>query len=173
MNNRAASNQPSYAGRAAVPSATMQNPMLCCRGHQRTFPPSDDSFIIQLSEQLSAVATFIFPVGDIKFSCVGEGREFHLLHNEVMCHQTRLLAFQVEAMNRVFVISNIYSHPLVPKDEILKGHQIVSFAGTPVRNVHSKTIGTVCAIDFKERYWNAAEIKALKEIAARIEDCQL
>ena len=142
-------------------------------GRQTVFPSTEDIQKNQLSKRLGTFATFVFPLG-AQEKAFAEPREGEtLLHSQIVCNQTRNLSLHVEAFERIFVISNIYAHPLVDKSDILDGHRLMSFAGTPIRNGCGNMIGTVCTVDTKYRNWNDAEIKALKEIAAQIEDCQL
>ena len=156
-----------------APEAFVRHPVLYRFGHQTVFPVFDSAFTKNITEKLGTAATFIFPVGERTASNAAESEEPTTFFSHSTCEQARLLSLHVEAMNRVFVISNIYAHPLVRKNEILNGHQIVSFAGTPIRNSRHRTIGTVCTVDSREREWTKAEIGALKEIAKSVEDCQL
>ena len=153
--------------------ALARHPVLYRFGQQKPFPVFDSAFTDRLSEQLGTAATFIFPVQGAEPQPSEPQEGSTMIYDQIICNQARLLSLHVESMNRIFVISNIYSHPLVSMHEILEGHRLVSFAGTPIRNMQQRTVGTVCTVDTKERDWTKPEIAALKEIARSVEECQL
>lgn len=173
MNRNTSSKQAPLLASAELPSGDGQPLVLCRHGRQIVFPLPGIRSDNQLSKRLGTIATFVFPTGTADCLCSGDAAEAGMLHDQIVCTQTRNLSRHVEALERVFVISDIYAHPLIRKDDILNGHRLVSFAGAPIRNASGRMIGTVCTVDIKVRDWRDEEIRSLKEIAAQIADCQL
>lgn len=173
MNTHAKSHRAPQPVAAGALSQEAQHLVLCRSGRQSVFALMGCASKKLLTRQLGTFATFVFPLGPRPCGCADDTLENTPLHSQIVCDQTRKLSRHVETFERVFVISNLYSHPLVKPGDILDGHRLVSFAGMPIRNTSGKIIGTVCTVDTKARRWNDTEIKALKEIALQIEDSQL
>ena len=147
--------------------------MLCQQGQQTVFPFPGLAADSQISMRMGTGATFVFPVGMDTCRCDEHPEAAAVGHVHAVCNQALILSRHVEALKRVFLVSNIYAHPLIGNEDILMGHRIVSFAGAPIRDRQGRIIGSVCTVDSRIRDWGDTEIRALKETATQIEECQL
>ncbi len=158
---------------AGILSSKPQELVICREGRQAVVSLMCCESTERFSDHLEAFGIFVFPLSEAGCACTSRHEDVAALHSQIVCRQTRSLGRHVEAFQRTFVVSNLFSHPLVKPADILLGHRLVSFAGTPVWRAQGKMIGTVCAVDIKERSWSDTEIKALKGIATQIANSQL
>ncbi|MDW3225568.1 MAG: GAF domain-containing protein [Paracoccaceae bacterium] len=103
------------------------------------------------------------------FRWEGDSEPNHLLQADgvfnpefVMCQQARVLADHVKAVGKPLFIDDIYAHPLISRKDIVFGHCIRAFAGTPVFEDSSVVRGVLCTVDNSKRDWSGEDMTVLR-----------
>ncbi|WP_299408822.1 GAF domain-containing protein [uncultured Roseobacter sp.] len=123
---------------------------------------------LRITAAMKTLATYVFwqhrETGDMSTADLREYRD----HDQAEVLQARHLADHVAVLQKVLFIDDIYAHPLIRRQDILSGHRIRAFAGTPIYCEQGGFQGVLCTVDTKRRRWEDDDIEQLRNTARQM-----
>jgi diguanylate cyclase (GGDEF)-like protein len=64
-----------------------------------------------------------------------------------------------------FVVGDAREHPLVRDNPAIPDHDVIAYAGVPLRSPSGEVLGSFCVIDHQPRVWDPREVRLLSALA--------
>ena len=74
----------------------------------------------------------------------------------------------VVANNEALVVTDARIHPMLAKNPAVRDLSIVAYLGVPLHTPDGHVVGSLCAIDTKERVWSDSDVELLYDLAASV-----
>ncbi|WP_187429832.1 hypothetical protein ROLI_015010 [Roseobacter fucihabitans] len=122
-----------------------------------------------ISKDLNTAATFFFasPTSALGSPKQGDNKTAH--HDQITQRQAHQLGDYVFDLHKPLFIDDIYAHPLIVRNDILFGHRIRAFAGTPMIDSLGRKSGVLCTVDTKKRLWSAQDGAVLQAFSRSLQ----